>query len=149
MKMLLTVLGLLFALALPVQATENEIVTYVGGTISNLKSGDSGKLEVRSATVLGFASSSGRFAIPFANIDSYEHSQEVAHHLGVLPAIAVGLVKKRRRKHFLRISFHDDGNSPQVVVFEMPKTMPRTVLAILQQRVPQGCKPQALDRCRV
>ncbi len=140
---------LMSGLALPAFSAEDDAVTYVGGTISSLKSGDLGKLAANSATELTFENSAGKFAISFAKIDSYEHSQEVAHHLGVVPAIAVGLLKKRHRKHFLRIAFHDDGNTPQVVVFEVPKKMPRVLLAILQQRAPQGCKPLAYQQCRV
>jgi hypothetical protein len=92
-------------------------------------------------------SSSVRLAIPYASIDSYEHSQQVAHHLGVLPAIAVSLVKKRQRKHFLRIAYHDESKTPQVAIFEVPKKMPLTLLAILQQRAPQGWKPQPYVNC--
>jgi hypothetical protein len=90
-----------------------------------------------SQTELVFVSSSVRLVIPYASIDSYDHSQQVTHHLGVLPAIAVSLVKKRQRKHFLRIAYHDE------------KKMPLTLLAILQQRAPQGCKPQPYSECRV
>jgi hypothetical protein len=95
-----------------------------------------------------FLSSSVRLVIPYASIDSYDHSQQVTHHLGVLPAIAVSLVKKRQRKHFLRIAYHDEIKTPQVAIFEVPKKMPLTLLAILQQRAPQGCKPQPYSKCR-
>ena len=93
-------------------------------------------------------SSAARLVIPFATIDSYECSQQVAHHLGVLPAIAVGLVKKRQRKHYLRIAYHDESKTPQVAIFEVPKNMPLTLLAILRERAPEGCKPQPSEKCR-
>jgi len=130
-----------------VLAVENGHVTYVGGTVASLKDGDRGKLDTNSLTDLVFESSTGRLVIAFAKIDSYEHSQ-VAHHLGVLPAVAVGLVKKRQRKHFLRIAYHDENNTPQVAIFEVPKKVPLTLMAILQQRAPQGCKPQVYEKCR-
>lgn len=105
-------------------------------------------MDTTSQIELVFVSSSVRLAIPYASIDSYEHSQLVAHHLGVLPAIAVSLVKKRQRKHFLRIAYHDESKTPQVAIFEVPKKMPLTLLAILLQRTPQGCKPQPYVKCR-
>jgi hypothetical protein len=72
----------------------------------------------------------------------------VTHHLGVLPAIAVSLVKKRQRKHFLRIAYHDEFKTPQVAIFEVPKKMPLTLFAILQQRAPQGRKTQPYSKRR-
>jgi hypothetical protein len=142
-------LCLLLIFSLPVLAVDDGNVMYVGGTAASLKEGATGKLDLKSQTELTFESPTGKMAIPFAKIDFYEHSQEVAHHLGVLPAIAVGLLKKRQRRHFLRIAYHDENNSPQVAIFEVSKKMPRTLLAILQQRAPQGCKPQAYEKCRM
>ena len=141
-------LCLLLTLTLPVLAVEDGDVMYVGGTVVSLKEGDRAKLDTNSLTDLVFESSTGKLVIAFAKIDSYEHSQQVAHHLGVLPAVAVGLVRKRQRKHFLRIAYHDENNTPQVAIFEVPKKMPLTLMAILQQRAPQGCKPQAYEKCK-
>lgn len=144
----LTILFLALVLCWPVFGADGA-VSYVGGTVQKLTEGSVGKLDTSSQTELIFVSPAGRFAIPYASIDSYEHSQEVAHHLGVLPAIAVGLVKKRQKKHFLRVDYHDESKTPQVVVLEVPKKMPRTLLAILQERAPQGCRPQPNARCSV
>jgi len=147
MKRLAT-LCLVLLFARPLLAVDDGDVSYVGGTVENLKEGSPGKLDITSQTELVFVSSSVRLVIPYASIDSYDHSQQVAHHLGVLPAIAVSLVKKRQRKHFLRIAYHDEIKTPQVAIFEVPKKMPLTFLAILQQRAPQGCKPQPYSKCR-
>jgi hypothetical protein len=35
----------------------------------------------------------------------------------------------------------------QVAIFEVSKQMPQTLLAVLQTRSPQGCKPSYLTRC--
>jgi hypothetical protein len=122
---------------------------YVGGTVAALKEGVSGKLDTSSQALLSFDYSGSKLAIPFERIDSYECSQRVARHLGVLPAIAVGLVKRRQRKHFFRISWRDESNSLQVAIFEVSKDMPYSLLAILQARAPQGCKPWTAARCDV
>ena len=80
---------------------------YLGGTVPSIKTGAIGQFDLSSASQLSFQSPAGSFSIPYAAITSYEFSQEVTHHLGVAPAIAVGLIKKRQRQHFLRISYLD------------------------------------------
>ena len=81
--------------------------------------------------------------IPYAAIQSFEYSKEVTHHLGVLPAIAVGMFKMRRHGHFFRISYHDSNDVAQAVVFEVSKQMPRTLLAVLTTRAPQASPSEA------
>lgn len=125
-------------------AIDGSQVEYIAGTVATVTLGAVGHLDFSSDTTLLFEYSGGSLAIPYAAIQSYDYSQEVAHHLGVAPAIAVGLVKKRQRRHFLRISFRDQANASQVVVLEVPKQMPRMLLAVLQTRSPQGCKPTAV-----
>jgi hypothetical protein len=140
-------LCLLMALPLATIAVENGQVLYAGGTIVSMKEGMIGRLDTTSPAELKFESSGSKLAIPFAKIDSYEYSQQVARHLGVLPAIGVGLVKRRQRKHFLRISYRDESDTSQVAIFEVPKQMPSILLAILQERAPQGCKPSLAEKC--
>ena len=134
---------------LPTSAVEGDQVMYVGGPVGALNKGALGKLDTTSPTALSFESSGGKLVIPFEEIDSYEYSQQVARHLGVLPAIAVGLVKRRQRRHFFRLTYHDESKTQQVAIFEVSKEAPRTLLAVLQGRAPQGCKPQASGRCVV
>ncbi len=145
------ILGLFLLLLTPLTASavEGGQVMYVGGTVGALKEGVTGKLDTSSQMVLNFDYSGGRLVIPFEMVDSYEYSQRVARHLGVLPAIAVGLVKRRQRRHFFRISYHDESKAPQVAIFEVSKEMPHTLLAILRVRAPQGCKPRTNAKCGV
>ncbi len=138
-------LGLLLVLPLATIAVEN--VMYAGGTVVTLKEGTIGRLDTTSPTALTFECSGSQLVIPFAKIDSYEYSQQVARHLGVLPAIATGLVRHRQKRHFLRIAYKEENNAQQVAIFEVPKQMPRTLLAILQVRAPWGCKANAAAKC--
>ncbi len=137
----------LLAISLPAVAVEDGVVMYAGGTVPALKAGVLGRFDTTSETMLLFEYAGDKLAIPYARIDSYEYSEQVARHLGVLPAIAVGLVRKRQRRHFFQISFHDESNSGQVAVFEVSKHMPQTLLAVLQTRAPQGCKASYTTRC--
>ena len=143
------IVGLCLLLLLPLAtiAVENGQVMYAGGTVVTLKEGTIGRLDTTSPTALTFECSGSQLVIPFAKIDSYEYSQQVARHLGVLPAIATGLVRHRQKRHFLRIAYKEENNAQQVAIFEVPKQMPRTLLAILQVRAPWGCKANAAAKC--
>jgi len=101
-------------------------------------------LDTTSEKSLTFETSGKKLLIPYADIQSFEYSTEVTRHLGVLPAIAIGLVKMRRRRHYFRISYRGADNVSQVAIFEVPKHMPRMLRAVLEARAPQTCKPCAL-----
>jgi len=134
---------LLLALALPMAAVEDDQVMYLGGTAPVLRLGVVGRLDTTSEKSLTFESSGTKLLIPYADIQSFEYSTEVTRHLGVLPAIGVGLIKMCRHRHYFRISYRGADDVSQVAVFEVPKQMPRTLRAVLQARAPQGCKPCA------
>jgi hypothetical protein len=143
MKKLMT-FCLLMALALPMAAVEDEQVMYAGGTAPALRVGVVGRLDTTSEKSLTFESSGTKLLIPYDDIQSFEYSTEVTRHLGVLPAIGVGLVKMRHRRHYFRISYRGADDVSQVAIFEVPKQMPRTLRAVLEARAPQTCKPCAL-----
>jgi hypothetical protein len=139
MKTLMTLL-LLMAFALPVAAVENGQVMYSGGTVLSVKAGVVGRLDTTLETSLLFEHPGGKLLIPYADIQSFGYEKEVTRHLGVLPAIAVGLFKMRQHRHFFRISYRD-AKEEQVAIFEVPKQMPRTLQAVLASWSPGACKP--------
>jgi hypothetical protein len=141
----LMTLCLLLAITLPVLAVEDGKVMYAGGTVPALAAGVVGRLDITSAVALTFEYSGTKLLIPYSAIESFEYSTEVTRHLGVMPAIAVGLVKMRRHRHYFRISYRGPDNVSQVVVFEVPKHMPRTLQAVLAARTPRICKPGSLS----
>jgi hypothetical protein len=140
MKKLLT-FCLLLVLVIPTAAVEGTQVMYMGGTAPALQAGVVGRLDTTSETSLTFEYSGTKLLIPYADIQSFEYSKEVTRHLGVMPAIAVGLVKMRRHRHYFRISYRASDNVAQVAVFEIPKQMPRMLQAVLEARAPQARKP--------
>ena len=137
----LIIFYLLLTLALPTAAVEDDQAIYAGGTAPALRAGVVGRLDTTSEKSLTFDYSGTKLLIPYAEIQSFEYSTEVTRHLGVMPAIAIGLVKMRRHRHYFRISYRGADAVPQVAVFEVPKQMPRTLQAVLQARAPQNCKP--------
>lgn len=128
-------------------AGTNPQVTYLGGTAPGIEAGTTGTIDVSSLGTLVLRHARGQMEIPYARIDSFEYRQEVTHHLGVLPAIAVGLVKKRQRRHIVRINFHDENNAAFVAILEVPKQLPRTLIPILQSRAPGRCRTQESQTC--
>ena len=131
----------LLLLSLSAFALDEGHARYVGGTVRGVPAGVVRRLDTTSATSLIFEQAGNKVEIPYASIESYEYSKDVTRHLGVLPAIAVGLVKMRRHSHYFSISYRTEiGGPAQIVVLEVPKDMPRTLQAILRTRAPQaGC----------
>jgi hypothetical protein len=134
MGKLATVL-MICALAAPAWAGSDEAVHFAGGTVTQVKTGAAGTLDLSSGAVLRFASSRGTLEIPYAGIDSWEHTNEKLR-LGVAPAIAVGIVAPRKHSEYIRISYIDDKHAMQVVVFEVPKPMLRYLMPALESRAP-------------
>jgi hypothetical protein len=136
----------------PAFAVEAGQVAYMSGTLV-VPQGTIGGFDTTSPEALVFkftaSGSVGEVDIAYKNIGSFEYSTEVAHHLGVLPAIAVGLVKRRERRHFFTIKFTDSSDVPQAAIFEVPKGDPPGLLAILRARAPQACRLPGLNcgRC--
>jgi hypothetical protein len=132
----------LLLLSLSASAFQGGHAKYVGGTLPGVTAGTVGRLDTTSDTSLIFEHAGNQVEIPYASIESHKYSKEVARHLGVLPTIAVGLLKVRQHRHFFRISYRVPGAAAaQVVIFEVPKQMPRTLEAILQTRAPATRKP--------
>lgn len=130
----------LLVLSLPAVALTGEHVQYIGGTAPGIKNGAMGKLDTTSDSSLIFECQGTKLSVPYANIDSFQHTKEIARHLGVLPVIVVALLKPRQQRHFFRISYRDP-NSPHplmhVIVLEVPKRMSCTLEAVLDARAPQ------------
>jgi hypothetical protein len=132
---------LILIFSLSALAVEDGQVMYLGGTAPGMATGVLGRLDTTSETALIFEYSGNKLLIPYDAIESFEYSKEVTRHLGVMPAIAIGLIKVRRHSHFFRISYRDPNNVPQAAVFEVPKHVPRTLRAVLETRAPRTCKP--------
>ena len=141
----LTALFLLLILSLSALAVDDQQVMYIGGTAPGLAAGTVGSLDTTAETALIFEHAGIKLEIPYAAIESHEYSTEVTHHLGVLPAVAVGMVRIRKHRHYFRVTYHSADGVPQVAVFEVSKQMPRSLQAVLAARSAQAktCSPCA------
>lgn len=142
--------ALIIAVSMPLFSLDGTTVVYTGGTVPNVKPNTEGRLDVTGPNSAEFTCPSGKITIDFDSIQSYEYSREAAHHLGVIAAIAVALVKARKQNHFLRVTYRDANNVSQVAVFRISKRMPTIVMPILQARAPQAqhaCGPGGYPMC--
>jgi hypothetical protein len=133
------VMGLVLMTATASLAVTRDEVAYLGGTSSVVKAGDVGTLDTAPATDLIFSTSNGRLAIAYASLQRVEYRNEVAYHLGVAPAIVVGLLKKRERKHLFTLTYSDKDGVKQVASFEVSKDLAPTLLTVLSARAPKAC----------
>jgi hypothetical protein len=144
-KFIATLLTLAFAM--PLFAVEGDQVEYIGGTVGAVAPGTSGKIDMANEKEFRFVTATATLAIPYAKLDSYQYTEEVAHHLGVIPTIAIVMIKYRQRRHYFRISYRDENDKPQSVVLEVPKQMPKTINAVLEARVPKACRGSRSGNC--
>jgi hypothetical protein len=65
----------------------------------------------------------------------------------VLPAIAVGLLKARSKRHFVTIEWEHSGGSPDVVTLDASKERALGLLAVLRARAPLACPGRPGQTC--
>ncbi len=135
---LLVMVALAAPSALP-GAVRGKEVMYVGGTISGLPQATEGRLDSSDEKVLRFISPKGRFDIPYERVTSLEYGQKAGRRLGVALTITVWALFSKKRRHFMTIGFKDQDDKPQGVVLELPKGMPRSVIAIIEARSGVKC----------
>ena len=116
---------------------------YTGGTVAGVRLGADGTLEAVSPTALEFHSSSGDFSVPYAEITMARYREENRFRLGALPAIGVGLLKARAKRHVTTITWKDEKGVVQVAIFETSKERSLALLTILRLRAPQVCSTKA------
>lgn len=143
------VASLIFVASFSAFAANGEPIIYAGGTVPILTQGAEGTLDTTQPDSLSFRSQTIQLTIPYQKMRKFEYEKQVAHHLGVLPLIAVSLVKMRQENHFVRITFLDEKNVAQIAIFELPKHVPETLLPVLQTRAPTACTPNPITRCKL
>lgn len=116
-------------------------VAYVGGTASSVAVDAIGSLDLQrgDALVFGTASQPNAIAIPYAAMVSVSYRRQLTRHLGVIAGITVSLVRKRERRHFFDIAYTDEKGVKQTATFEVSKTEPQVVAAVLKARAPKAC----------
>lgn len=135
-----SIVALLLALTMAAPAFPSFVygseVMYVGGTIAGLKAGAVGRLDMTQDRNLVFQAGEARCEIPYAQIDSHSYTRKLARRMGPIATIVVVLIKRRQRRHFVEVDFHDQAGTAQVAIFEISKDAVQTVTAVLDARAP-------------
>jgi len=125
---------LLAAVSVPSGASSIPSVTYAGGSGSTLSAGTIGNLDVSSPDKLIFHTDKGtEITIPYSQVQDCTYQNPVAHRLGVLPAIAIGLVGTRIHNHLLTLTYLDAAHARQTIVFQLPHSGPEVLLPVLHE----------------
>jgi phosphatidylglycerophosphate synthase len=132
---------LLATASVPSGASSISSVTFAGGSGSTLAAGTTGSLDVSSPDKLVFHADKGNeITIPYSQVQDCAYQDPVAHHLGVLPALAVGLVGTRIHNHLVTLTYLDTAHARQTVIFQLPHSGPEVLLPILHEHT-TACPP--------
>jgi phosphatidylglycerophosphate synthase len=151
-KTAVTMGALALVLSLPLSAlafgVETGQVAYTGGS-AGIARDTLGVLDTASPTTLVFKFKApdgkpGQIDINYKDIHSFSYHNDVVHPLGILPLIAVSLVKARERKHIFSIDYADSAGATQVAIFEVASRDQRAFREILRARSPQICSKPSL-----
>jgi hypothetical protein len=144
-------LAVLMALmGLPASALEPNQAVYIGGSAA-VAPDTVGTVDTTSPTALVFNfkepdGATAQIAIDYTHIRNICATNEVTHHLGVAPAIAVGLLAVRQRRYFLTITWTDDAGVAQAVEIEVAKREQQPLATVIRARMLQHCQQAPCNR---
>ena len=132
-------------IASPALALEPNQAVYIGGSAA-IAPDTLGTLDTTSPTALVFHfkqpdGAAGQVAINYSGIRTVNGRNEVTHHLGVAPAIAVGLLAARQRRYFVTLTWTDEAGVAQAAEIEVPRREQQPLVTLIRARMPQRCVP--------
>lgn len=141
-----TLLVVLFASG-SLLAIEPNHAVYIGGSAA-VAPDTIGTLDTTAPAALVFRftkpdHTAGEVAINYASIKTVQPTNEVMHHLGVAPAIAVGLLAARKHRYFITVTWNDTAGVAQVVQIEVSRRDQNALVAVIRARMPHPCQPAA------
>ena len=116
---------------------------YVGGTASNLDSGNTGSIELGDDHYLAFYCKQAQVRVRYDRVNLIEYGQKVDRRLAMAVIISPVFLLSKKRQHFLTVGYTDDGGSQQALVFRVDKNGIRPTLVSLEART--GLKVQYQD----
>ncbi len=116
---------------------------FVGGTLSEFKTGQDGQIGLTSADQMTYGTRQRQIAIPYTQVRSIEYGQKVDRRYLEAILISPMFLISKKRDHFLTIHFRDDKGYDQAIVLRLPKSAVRPTLASLEART--GLKVKVQD----
>lgn len=121
-----------------VMQAEEVDVTYVSGTIQSVSAEATSKLDTTSASALELRAGASHVTIPYTAVTTYEYHEENRFRLGVLPAIAVGALKARMKRHLITITWMDEAKVVQTATFDASRDGAAGIVKVLEARCPEA-----------
>lgn len=130
-------------IASPALALDPNQALYIGGSPA-IAPDTLGTLDTTQPTALIFHvkqpdGAARELAIKYSSIHTVDARNEVTHHLGVAPAIAVGLLAARQRRYFITLTWTDEAGVAQAAEIEVPRREQQPLLTIIRARMPRQC----------
>jgi len=120
--------------ALAWTAVRGDSVAYSGGTRTDIKQGQGGKLNLEDAKDLVFVYAGKKTVrVPYASIKSMELGQRTGNRVGSAVASG-GLIFAKTKKHFLTLVYTNSQSGEETLVFELAKGVVAKVVRTLQSR---------------
>ena len=133
--LLVGVLACIVLSPVAIGAVDSKKAEYIGGTIIGLKENTEGEFVTSDPTNLVFrAKKVPELHIPYAAISELEYGQKAGRRVGVAIVVSPLALFSKKRKHYLTITYQDDGGKEQAAVFELGKDIVRTALKIVETR---------------
>src|SRR2546425_964900 len=123
-------------------AVRGEAAAYVGGTITQIKQGTQGTLNLEDKRNLRFVHKRGTYELPYDQISTMEFGQKVGRRVGstialgvtTLGVMAIPMLLSKKKKHYLTIGFKEPDGSGGAIVLELSKSTVRTIIPTLEAR---------------
>jgi hypothetical protein len=131
------VLGLLLSLIATPVACGGEPgakATYVGGSLPGLPDAVKGRILTTETAVFRFDAKELAAEIPWDRINMLEYGQRVGRRIGMAILVSPLFLMSKSRKHFLTISYIDERDRQQALVFQLDKDRVRSVLVSMEAR---------------
>jgi len=111
-------------------------IVYSGGTLSAPAPGAQVSLDLSSPDALVLHTQTATVRIPWSAITQWGCFRQNQHRLGVLPAIAAGLVAARIHDHYFNLAWTDADGHTQAILLQVPRELPKTIHVVLEAHAP-------------
>jgi hypothetical protein len=141
----ITSIGLIGALLQPLaySAVRGDAAAYIGGTVTSIKKGEQGTLNLDSTKDLVFRyGNNGVYSLPYSSIREMEFGQKVGRRVGstialgvtTLGVMAIPMLLSKKKKHYLTVAFVGEKGGNEVAVWELATGVVRTTIPVLEAR---------------
>ncbi len=137
------VVVLLMAVLVPGYAQTR--VDYVGGTTAEVRSGETGRIELSDDRYFAFYASKGQMRVPYARVNLLEYGQQVDRRLALAVVVSPMFLLSKSRRHFLTVGYTDERGMQQAMVFRVDKNSIRAALVALEARTGLNVQYQDME----